>query len=159
MLEKPDLADERIAACLRDEYGLAVRDIAFLPLGADANTAVYRVADDASTYFLKLRSGVFDATTVAVPRLLHEQGNPHIINPIDTRDGRLWTRLEEYAVTLFPLVAGRGLTAWRAAYKPTRPTSPCVTPTSMPPTCLSMLRAMSTSWTGTRCCSPLRSAT
>ena len=56
VLEKPDLQDENIIACLQDEYGLLVVQIAFLPLGADLNTAVYRVvADDETSYFLKLR--------------------------------------------------------------------------------------------------------
>jgi spectinomycin phosphotransferase len=42
MLEKPDLQDEKIGACLQDEYGLLAVQVAFLPLGADMNTAVYR---------------------------------------------------------------------------------------------------------------------
>jgi spectinomycin phosphotransferase len=66
MLEKPDLKDEKIVACLQDEYGLLVVQVAFLPLGADRNTAVYRiVAGDETPYFCKLRSGVFDETSVA----------------------------------------------------------------------------------------------
>ena len=61
MLEKPDFQDEKIIACLQTEFGVDVAQITFLPLGADQNTAVYRVvADDATLYFLKLRSGVFD---------------------------------------------------------------------------------------------------
>ena len=60
MLEKPDLNDERIATCLDNEYGLKVAHIAFLPLGADLNTAVYRVdTDDDIAYFVKLRRGDF----------------------------------------------------------------------------------------------------
>ena len=52
MLEKPDIADEQIIACLRDAYGLNIRQIEFLPLGADRNTAVYRaVAEDGSGVF------------------------------------------------------------------------------------------------------------
>jgi spectinomycin phosphotransferase len=40
---EPDLNDEDIMACLRDAYGLTVDKVTFLPLGADFNTAVYRV--------------------------------------------------------------------------------------------------------------------
>ena len=58
MLERPDLQDERIVACLQKEFGVPVAQVAFLPLGADLNTAVYRVvAEDGTPYFLKLRSG------------------------------------------------------------------------------------------------------
>jgi hypothetical protein len=61
MLEEPDLQDGKIAACLQDDYELRVVQVAFLPLGADLNTAVYRaVAEDATPYFVKLRRGVFD---------------------------------------------------------------------------------------------------
>ena len=45
MLEKPDLQDEKIIACLQDEYGLLVVQVAFLPLGADRDTAVYRASN------------------------------------------------------------------------------------------------------------------
>jgi spectinomycin phosphotransferase len=41
MLEKPDIKDEKIINCLKQEYGLPVTSITFLPLGADLNTAVY----------------------------------------------------------------------------------------------------------------------
>lgn len=108
MLEKPDLPDESLRACLRDHYGLHVTEIAFLPLGNDVNTAVYRVvADDATPYFLKLRSGAFDETTVAIPRFLHDQGIPQILAAIATNAGHLWVRVDSFAVIVFPFVAGR----------------------------------------------------
>jgi len=107
MLEKPDVPDEKLIACLHNHYGLRVTQIAFLPLGNDVNTAVYRVvADDATPYFLKLRRGAFDETTVAIPRFLHDQGIAQIIAPIATTVGRLWTRMDVFAMILFPFVAG-----------------------------------------------------
>jgi spectinomycin phosphotransferase len=57
MLIKPDLKDEEIVRCLRDAYGLTIETVAFLPLGADFNTAVYRVTtSNQMDYFLKLRT-------------------------------------------------------------------------------------------------------
>src|SRR4051812_35189858 len=98
MLEKPDLPDESLRACLREHYGLHGTRITFLPLGNDVDTAVYRVdTDDGTAYFLKLRSwrrsGAFDETTVAIPRFLNDQGITRIIAPIATDAGRLWARL------------------------------------------------------------------
>lgn len=108
MLEKPDLQDEKISACLRDDYGLNVVQVAFLPLGADINTAVYRVvADDDASYFLKLRGGVFDETSVALPKFLSEQGMGQIIAPLTSQTGRLWASLEGFKVILYPFVEGR----------------------------------------------------
>jgi len=107
MLEKPDLPDEKLISCLRDAYGVSVTHVAFLPLGNDVNTAVYRaVADDRVPYFVKLRSGAFEEATVAIPHFLSECGIRQIIAPIETRTGRLWTRMEAFAVTVSPFVQG-----------------------------------------------------
>ncbi len=108
MLEKPDLPDQEIIACLQAEYGLPIAAIAFLPLGADLNTAVYRVtAGDGTSYFLKLRSGVFDGTSVALPRFLSDQGIAHIIAPLATSSGQLWVNHDVFNVILYPFIEGR----------------------------------------------------
>jgi spectinomycin phosphotransferase len=108
MLEKPDLQDDKIIACVQAEYGLRVAAIAFLPLGADLNTAVYRVvANDGTAYFLKLRSGLFDETSVILPKFLSDQGSAHIIAPLTTSRGQLWANLDTFKVILYPFVEGR----------------------------------------------------
>jgi spectinomycin phosphotransferase len=108
MLEKPDLQDERIIGCLQAEYELNGAQVAFLPLGADLNTAVYRVvADDETPYFLKMRSGVFDETSVALPKFLSDQGITQIIAPLTTQTGHLWANLDTFKVILYPFVEGR----------------------------------------------------
>jgi len=71
MLTKPDLRDEKIMACLRHAYGLDIATVSFLPLGADFNTAVYRVTTtDGADHFLKLRRGEFLEASVSVPKYL-----------------------------------------------------------------------------------------
>lgn len=107
MLEKPDLKDEGIIACLQDEYGLSVVQIAFLPLGADLNTAVYRVvADDETPYFVKLRRGDFDEAAVAVPKFLSDLGIKQIIPTLTTQTGQLWASLDPFKLILCPFVEG-----------------------------------------------------
>ncbi len=107
MLEKPDLQDENIVACLRNEYGLLVTQITFLPLGADQNTAVYRVVtEDDRAYFVKLRRGVFDETSVALPKLFSDQGIKQIVAPLQCKSGELWAKLGAFKVILYPFVAG-----------------------------------------------------
>lgn len=107
MLEKPDLKDGEIITCLKNEYGLSVDEIAFLPLGADLNTAVYRaVAGHETHYFVKLRRGDFDEASVAVPRFLSDLGIRQIIPPLPTQTGQLWTNLDPYKVILYPFVEG-----------------------------------------------------
>jgi spectinomycin phosphotransferase len=108
MLTKPDLQDERIVACLQEEYGLRVVHLAFLPLGADLNTAVYHaIAADKVPYFVKLRSGLFDEITVTLPKLLSEQGIAQIIAPLTTRGGQLWAGLDAFRLIVYPFVEGR----------------------------------------------------
>src|SRR4051812_23338225 len=98
MLEKPDLPDQLLIDGLQRDYGLKIAQVDFLPLGNDLNTAVYRVlADDARPYFLKLRSCAFDEITVAIPRLLSDQGMAQVIAPITTITGQLWARLNKFA--------------------------------------------------------------
>lgn len=107
MLEKPDLPDEKIITCLREAYGLSIRQITFLPLGVDVNAAVYRaVEQDATAYFVKLRRGAFDATAVALPKFLHDQGVAQIIPPLATTTGNLWATMDEFNVILYPFVEG-----------------------------------------------------
>jgi spectinomycin phosphotransferase len=107
MLEKPDLQDEKNVACLQDEYGLLVVQVAFLPLGADLNTAVYHaVAEDETPYFLKLRGGVFDEISVTLPKFLSDQGIGQIIAPLATTTGQLWANLDTFKTILYPFVEG-----------------------------------------------------
>jgi len=106
MLEKPDLPDEKLISCLRDEYGLDIVSAAFLPIG-DSKTAIYRVvAGDAASYFLKLRRDIEEAS-VAIPRLLSDRGIAPIIAPIETSARQLRARLDEFAIVLYPFVSGR----------------------------------------------------
>ncbi|MCL4559136.1 MAG: aminoglycoside phosphotransferase family protein [Chloroflexi bacterium] len=108
MLEKPALDDEMLITCLQAEYGLSVIEVTFLPLGADLNTAVYRVSTiDGPQYFLKLRQGTFNETSVTLPKFLYDQGITQIIAPLHTRTGGLWATLEAFKVILYPFVEGR----------------------------------------------------
>lgn len=107
MLIKPDLKDEEIVKCLRAAYGLHVKRILFLPLGADLNTAVYRVTTNSGTdYFLKLRREVFNEAAVLVPNYLAELGLKQVIPPLKTNVGQLWTCLASFKVILYPYIEG-----------------------------------------------------
>ena len=80
LLQKPDYADQGIIADLQHVYGIETAELTFLPLGADAGTAVYRaVATNGTPYFLKLRKGAFNPVTVEVPCFLHDQGLASVI--------------------------------------------------------------------------------
>jgi spectinomycin phosphotransferase len=108
MLEKPAIQDEAITGMLREAYGLNATQVIFLPLGADQHTAVYRaVSDESKQHFVKLRSGEFNGTTVSVPHHLHENGVPHIIPPLSTRQQELWVKLDGFTLAVYPFVDGK----------------------------------------------------
>ena len=108
MLDKPDIQDELIVAALRDNFGLEVAQLAFLPLGADFNTAVYRaVTTGGASYFVKLRRSDFDEVAVAVPNFLRAQGIAVVMAPIPATGRRLWTEIDEFKLILYPFVEGR----------------------------------------------------
>ena len=108
MLEKPDFPEEKVIACLESEYGLQVKALDFLPLGADLNTAVFRVTgQDDRQFFLKLRRGDFFHAGAAVPGYLSELGIQQIIPPLTTQSGQLTSPLPPYTVILFPFVSGQ----------------------------------------------------
>ncbi len=107
MLEKPDIQDESIINCIRNEYGLTIANITFLPLGGDLCTAVYRaVTNDDVSYFCKLRCSEFDEISVELPRFLYEQGIPQIIQPLLSKTGQLWAVLDAFNVILYQFVEG-----------------------------------------------------
>ncbi len=101
--------DEEIISCLRDEHGLDVEVISFLPLlGADFNTAVYRVTtSDKTDYFLKLRSGEFLEASVSVTKYLADLGVKQMIPALATKTGQLWVDLGAFKAILYPYVEGR----------------------------------------------------
>jgi spectinomycin phosphotransferase len=108
MLEKPEFKDEKIINCLRDEYGLNVKNISFLPLGADLNTAAYRVITyDNMSYFVKLRRGECNRASIAVPNFLGSLGIQQIIPSLTTQTGHLWATLHSFTVILYPFVEGK----------------------------------------------------
>jgi spectinomycin phosphotransferase len=108
MLEKPDLQDEKIISCLQEAYEFQVRTVEFLPLGADVNTAVYRITTtDGTPRFLKLRSGDFDETAVRLPKFLSDQGIKQIISPLTTKTDELWANLGRFKAVLYPFVVGQ----------------------------------------------------
>jgi spectinomycin phosphotransferase len=107
MLERPDIPEAQLILLLNESYGLAGSRVSFLPLGADINTAVYRVeAPEDKAYFLKLRKGTFNEIAVLLPHYLHRQGNPAVIPPLETLGGNLWAEAGEHKVILYPFTPG-----------------------------------------------------
>ena len=107
MLEKPDISDQLIISGVQQDYGLRVARLTFLPLGADVNTAAYRlVSADGTAYFLKLRKGDFDEISIAVSQFLQAQGLRSIIAPLEAITGQRWAGLDDFKMILYPFIDG-----------------------------------------------------
>jgi spectinomycin phosphotransferase len=108
MRTRPHLSDADLMDALRVAHGVDVTSVAFLPLGADYDTLLYRVETrDGSAFFCRLRSGAWNEVAVELPATLQAAGVPGIIAPLRARDGRLSARLGEYRVSLLPWVEAR----------------------------------------------------
>jgi spectinomycin phosphotransferase len=107
MLQEPFFDKEKLLHCLKQAYEINVTQLAFLPIGADANTAVYHINSDHADYFLKLRMGNFDETAVTVPKFLFDQGLHQIIPPQTNKAGQLWTTLDDTHLILYPFIEGK----------------------------------------------------
>jgi spectinomycin phosphotransferase len=111
MREQPGIPEERLRACLQDEYNLISITFEFLPLGLDYNAGVYRVVSEQGTaYLLKVTSRPLYEPRCLVPRYLNEQGITSVVAPVPTRSGALWTLLEEWTVIVYPFIDGD--TSW-----------------------------------------------
>ena len=122
MLERPpDLADATIRAAVRDGFGLAIDDLAFLPLGNDSVAWTYRARSaDGGDWFVKVRR-VVTAAAVLVPRYLAEHGFDEVVAARRTLAGEPWLEVGPWFVLVYPFVdaptgqrAGFDLRAWHA---------------------------------------------
>ena len=108
MLEKPNLADEKIIACLRAVYDVHATKIEFLPLGYDFHAGVYRVrGENGQDYFLKVRQDTVYEPGIHIARYLKAQGLQQVIAPLPTVTEALWGTVDEYALLLYPFIEGR----------------------------------------------------
>jgi spectinomycin phosphotransferase len=56
--------------------------------------------------FVKVRTGVTNEAGLLVPRFLRDQGIARVVAPLPTATGALWASVGDYALILYPFVAG-----------------------------------------------------
>ncbi len=108
MLERPDLTDAQISAHLRQHYGYPITGVEFLPIGNAPNTWVFRVyGAGGARYFLKIKRRPISESSLSVPRYLKDQGIDQVVAPIPSNTHRLWHRLADFGLILYPLIDGQ----------------------------------------------------
>lgn len=108
MLEKPNLKDEQIQACLAGSFGLVVTSLRFLPIGNDSTAWAYRVETASrGAFFLKVKRGLIEPPSVLIPRYLRSHGFEQVVAALPTVSGDLWQPLHNYNLILYPHLEGR----------------------------------------------------
>ena len=112
MREPPLIPYESLRDCLRDQYGLNLATIEFLPVGLDSRAGVYRVIPASGTPLLvKVKSGQFYEPGCLVPAWLLEQGIAEVVAPLPTTSHVLWASVAEWTLIAYPYIEGD--TSWR----------------------------------------------
>lgn len=87
--------------------GLAVTELAFLPLGQDSSAWAYKIkTGDGCSYFLKLLKKVANQAGLRVPRFLQDEGIAGVIGPLPALSGALSAEADGYGLILYPFVEG-----------------------------------------------------
>ncbi|MFI5333837.1 MAG: phosphotransferase [Chlamydiales bacterium] len=108
MEEKLHLSDQEMIDALNDGYGIQVVSFSFLPWGADMHASLYRVeAQDRSSYFVKLKRGLKQDTSVQILALLRDAGIEQIIPPIRNIHGGLTHKMQDSTIIVFPFIEGK----------------------------------------------------
>jgi spectinomycin phosphotransferase len=107
MREQPGIPEERLRGCLRDQYGLILATLEFLPRGLDFNAGVYRVVSEQGTsYLLKVTTRSLYEPGFLVPAYLSKQGITSVVAPVPTKSSALWTKLMDWTVIVYPFIDG-----------------------------------------------------
>jgi spectinomycin phosphotransferase len=108
MLEKPNLTDDVIIASLRENYGIPIQQLEFLPLGQDSNAWVYKATgDDGTAYFLKVRRGSINQHSLTIPRYFKDNGIQLVIAPYAADTQALWQQIDDFKLILYPFLTGK----------------------------------------------------
>ncbi|GAC1350469.1 MAG: aminoglycoside O-phosphotransferase APH(9)-Ia [Ktedonobacteraceae bacterium] len=107
MREQPKIPEERLRACLQDQYDLYPVTLEFLPRGKDYRAGVYRVVSEQGThYLLKVKSGSLYEPGCLVPGYLSNQGITSVVAPLPTKSNALWTKLRDWTIIVYPFLEG-----------------------------------------------------
>jgi spectinomycin phosphotransferase len=107
MREEPGIPKEQLQVCLEDQYGMSPATLDFLPCGLDTRAALYRVvSEEGISYLIRVKSGPLYEPSCLVPRFLWDHGIESVVPPLVSRTNALWTRLEDWTVTVYRFLEG-----------------------------------------------------
>ena len=107
MREPPNIPEQKLRACLQEQYGLSHVSLEFLPRGLDYNAGVYRmVSEQGRPYLLKVSARPLYEAGFFVPRYLNDEGITAVVAPLPAMHNALWTTLGGWIVIVYPFIDG-----------------------------------------------------
>jgi spectinomycin phosphotransferase len=107
MREKPSIPEDHLKECLEEQYGMGRVALYFLPLGLDTRAGLYRVvSEEGRSYFARVKSGPLYEPSCFVPRFLSDCGIESVVPPLYNKTAALWTKLEDWTVTIYAFLYG-----------------------------------------------------
>lgn len=102
------VADDRLLAWVREDFGVELTAVEPVEHGADAAAEVRRgIASDGARYAVKWSGGGTPVALLVAARLA-ERGVPGVLAPAPTRTGRLWSERDGRRLSLVPWAPGAG---------------------------------------------------
>ena len=107
MHEQPNIPEEDLRAVFAEQYDLAAASLEFLPLGGDNRAGVYRVVSEQGRLICSKPGREHFTKPVAWFRATSAiRGLQPSLLPFPRRGRRLWTRLGEWTLTVYPFIDG-----------------------------------------------------
>ena len=108
MIGNEFFSSQKLIDALGKSYGIEVKALEFLPLGADRNASVYKArARDGKDYFVKLKRKYDRKIGIAITKLLYEAGIRQMILPIATLQGDQTVHIGDDMLIVYPFVVGQ----------------------------------------------------
>ncbi|WP_131794644.1 phosphotransferase [Fluoribacter gormanii] len=98
------IQEQQIIDLLNVHYGIDIHAAQLIQGGADMNAFGYKADSKFNSYFVKLKYGVHNEINFSIIRLLHDSGMKEIIFPISTIDGKLFQKLDQVKIIVYPFI-------------------------------------------------------
>lgn len=103
-MPKKPIQEQQIIELLKIHYGIDIQAAQFISGGADINAIVYKADAKSNSYFVKFKYGDHDEVNLSIIHLLHDSGINEIIFPINTLEGKLFQKLDQFRIIVYPFI-------------------------------------------------------
>ena len=108
MPEHDKVVSKKNVRLIEDSYNIKICGLKRLSAGGDRNTCTYQIESETKKlYYLKVRNEKFNMLSIVIPDLLSQQISKHIIKPVNTANGQLFTTIKNHTIIIYPFISGK----------------------------------------------------